>query len=129
MSFLKNIDKNGDHMKNTEKTIEVLTKEIETLTNAELHDLFIFYYRLNHQYENIVSHDKFNEFLRSFESNPFRNHDDKAFRKQLIDNLITYTDDHMSLITAIVLIKKKFTIDEIIENYYSNINAFDNNLF
>ena len=116
-------------MKNTEKTIEVLTKEIETLTNAELHDLFIFYYRLNHQYENIVSHDKFNEFLRSFESNPFRNHDDKAFRKQLIDNLITYTDDHMSLITAIVLIKKKFTIDEIIENYYSNINAFDNNLF
>lgn len=116
-------------MKNTEKTIEVLTKEIETLTNAELHELFIFYYRLNHQYENIVSHDKFNEFLRSFESNPFRTHEDKVFRKQLIDNLITYTDDHMSLITAIVLIKKKFTIDEIIENYYSNINAFDNNLF
>lgn len=116
-------------MKNTEKTIEVLTKEIEALTNAELHELFIFYYRLNHQYENIVSHDKFSEFLRSFESNPFRNHDDKAFRKQLIDNLITYTDDHMSLITAIILIKKKFTIDEIIENYYSNINAFDNNLF
>ena len=48
---------------------------------------------------------------------------------KLIENLITYTYDHMSLITAVVLIKRKFTVDEIIENYYSNINVFDNNLF
>ena len=116
-------------MKNPEKTLEILTKEIETLTDAELHELFIFYYRLNHQYENIVTRDKFDEFLHSFEQNPFRQHNDKAFRKQLIENLITYTYDHMSLITAVVLIKRKFTVDEIIENYYSNINVFDNNLF
>jgi hypothetical protein len=34
----------------------------------------------------------------------------------MIDNLIAYTDDHMSLITAIVLLKRKFTVDEIIDN-------------
>ena len=44
-------------------------------------------------------------------------------------NLIAYTDDPMSLITAIVLIKRKFTVDEIIDNYYYNVNVFDNNLF
>ena len=117
------------NMKDLEKTLEISTKEIESLTDAELHELFIFYYRLNHQHENIVTHDKFDEFLHSFEQNPFRQHNDKAFRKQLIENLITYTYDHMSLITAVVLIKRKFTVDEIIENYYSNINVFDNNLF
>ena len=47
----------------------------------------------------------------------------------MTDNLMAYTDDHMSLITAIVLIKRKFTIDEIIDSYYSNVNVFDNNLF
>lgn len=116
-------------MINTEKTIETLIKEIETLNNDELHQLFIFYYKLNHQHENIIVQDKFDEFLRSFDSNPFRAHEDKAFRKQLIENLVTYTDDHMSLITAVVLIKRKFTIEEIIDNYYSNVNVFDNNLF
>ena len=35
----------------------------------------------------------------------------------------------MSLITAAVLLKKKFTLNEIIHNYYANINAFENNLF
>ena len=66
--------------------------------------------------------DKFEEFLEAFDSNPFKINEDKAFRKQLIENLITYTYDHMSLITAVVLIKRKFTVDEIIENYYSNIS-------
>lgn len=116
-------------MQNIEKTIDVLTKELEQLSNSELHELFIFYYKLNHQYENIVVREKFDEFLRSFDNNPFRLNDDKSFRKQLIENFITYTDDHMSLITAAVLIKRKFSIDEIIENYYSNINVYDNNLF
>ena len=54
---------------------------------------------------------------------------DKTFKKQLIDNIIKYARDHMSLITAAVLIKKKFTIDEIINNYYSNVNVFENDLF
>ena len=46
------------------------------------------------------------------------------FRKQLIDNIVKYAYDHMSLITAAVLIKKKFTIEEIIENYYTNVDVF-----
>lgn len=113
----------------TEKSIETLTKEIATLDSSELHDLFMFYYRINHQHYNLTSFENFTKFLVSFDKNPFRRNEDKEFRKQLTDNLIAYTDDHMSLITAIVLIKRKFTVNEIIENYYSNINVFDNNLF
>ena len=76
-----------------------------------------------------TSFENFNKFLVSFDKNPFRRHEDKEFRKQMTDNRIAYTDDPMSLITAIVLIKRKFTVDEIIDNYYSNVNVFDNNLF
>ena len=47
----------------------------------------------------------------------------------MIDNLIAYTDDHMSLITAIILLKRKFTVDEIMDNYYANVNVFENDLF
>ena len=54
---------------------------------------------------------------------------DKCIIDYNIDNLIAYTDDHMSLITAIVLLKRKFTVNEIIDNYYSNINVFENDLF
>ncbi len=89
----------------------------------------MFYYRINHQHFNLAAFDKFNEFLESFDKNPFRRNDDKTFKKQLTDSLIAYTDDYMSLITAVVLIKRKFTVEEIIDNYYSNINVFDNNLF
>lgn len=113
----------------TDKTIETLTKELSSLDNAELHDLFMFYYRINHQHANLTSFDNFNAFLMSFDKNPFRRNEDKDFKKQLIDNLIAYTDDHMSLITAIVLLKRKFTVSEIIENYYCNVDAFDNDLF
>ena len=113
----------------TDKTIETLTKELSSLDNAELHDLFMFYYRMNHQHANLTSFDNFNAFLMSFDKNPFRRNEDKDFKKQLIDNLIAYTDDHMSLITAIVLLKRKFTVSEIIENYYCNVDAFDNDLF
>ena len=117
------------NMLKTEKTIETLTKELNTLDSSELHDLFVFYYRINHMHANLTSFDNFNTFLISFDKNPFRRCDDKDFRKQMIDNLIAYTDDHMSLITAIVLLKRKFTVNEIIENYYNNFDAFDNDLF
>ena len=113
----------------TEKSVETLTKELATLDSTELHNLFTFYYRINHQHANLTSFENFNKFLVSFDKNPFRRHEDKEFRKQMTDNLIAYTDDPMSLITAIVLIKRKFTVDEIIDNYYSNVNVFDNNLF
>lgn len=113
----------------TEKSIETLTKELATLDSAELYDLFTFYYRINHQHSNLTSPDNFAKFLVSFDKNPFCRNEDKEFRKQMIDNLIAYTDDHMSLITAIVLLKRKFTVNEIIDNYYANVNVFENNLF
>ena len=99
------------------------------LDSIDLHNLFLFYYKINHQHFNIATFDKFNEFLKSFDQNPFRRNDNITFRNQLIESLIAYTDDYMSLISAVVLIKRNFTVEEIIENYYSNINVFDNNLF
>ena len=69
--------------------------------------------------------DQFEEFLGSFDSNPFKVNEDRKFRKQLIDNVIKYTHDHMSLITAAVLIKKKFTIEELTQNYYASVDLFD----
>ena len=77
----------------------------------------------------MITPEAFEEFLEAFDSNPFKVNEDKAFKKQPIDNIIKYARDHMSLITAAVLIKKKFTIDEIINNYYSNVNVFENDLF
>ena len=119
-----------EHKENTiDKTKELLTKELETMGNVELHDFFIFFYRLNHNYGNMITHDKFMEFLEAFESNPFRFNEDKKFKKELIENIIKYSHDHMSMITAAVLLKKKFTLHEIIQNYYANINAFENDLF
>jgi hypothetical protein len=116
-------------MKKSEKTIETLNVEISTLTSTELHDLFLFFYKINHQYPNLTTFEKFYEFMESLEKNPFRVNDDKNYTKQFAENLIAYTDDHFHLITAIMLIKKKFTVDEIIENFYSNVNVYDNNLF
>ena len=69
----------------TEKSIETLTKELAALDSAELHDLFTFYYRINHQYANLTSPDNFAKFLVSFDKNPFRRHEDKEFRKQMTD--------------------------------------------
>ena len=113
----------------TSKVTETLTKELESLSNEGLKDFFKFFYKLNHQHYNMIVPEQFEEFLEAFDSNPFKVNEDKAFRKQLIDNIIKYSCDHMSLITAAVLIKKKFTIEEIIQNYYSNINVFDNGWF
>ena len=111
------------------KTTETLIKELETMSDSGLHDLFIFFYKLNCQHGNMIYNDKFNEFLEAFNSNPFRHHEDKAFRKELIENLIKYCFDHMSLLTATLLLKKKFTIDEVIQNYYSTVDAFGYDMF
>ena len=47
---------------------------------------------------------EFEEFLETFDNNPFKVNVDKKFRKQLIDNVVKYTYDHMSLLTAAVMI-------------------------
>jgi hypothetical protein len=114
---------------NMNKVTETLVKELESLNKEELHEFFMFFYKLNHQHGNMISVDQFEEFLEAFDRNPFKVNEDKAFRKQLIENIIKYAHDHMSLITAAVLIKKKFTTEEIIQNYYSNVNIFDGEWF
>jgi hypothetical protein len=116
-------------MENKENTVdkvtETLTKELESLSSEGLHDFFKFFYRLNHQHYNMIAPDAFEEFLKAFDSNPFKINEDKAFRKQLIENIIKYAHDHMSLITAAVLIKKKFTVEELTQNYYASVDLFD----
>ena len=111
------------------KTTETLIKELETMSDTGLHDLFIFFYKLNCTHGNMIYNNKFNEFLEAFTTNPFRYHEDKAFRKELIENLIKYSLDHLSLLTAALLLKKKFTIDEVINNYYSNVDVFGDDMF
>ncbi len=54
------------------KVTETLTKELESLSNEGLHDFFKFVYRLNHVHGNTIALDQFEEFLESFESNPFK---------------------------------------------------------
>ncbi len=112
-----------------DKATEALTKELESMSDEGLHEFFKFFYKLNHQNGNTIATDKFEEFLAAFDNNPFKLNENKMFRKQMIENIIKYSYDHMSLITAAILIKKNFTIDEIIMNYYSNINIFESNWF
>lgn len=45
-------------------------------------------------------------------------------KKDSTTNVVEYTYDHISLLTAAVLIKKKFTVDEIVQNYYANVDVF-----
>lgn len=120
-------------MENKENTVdkvaETLTKELESLSAEGLHEFFKFFYRLNHSQGNMVALDRFEKFLEAFDSNPFKVNEDKAFKKQLIDNVIKYAHDHMSLITTVVLIKKKFTIEELTQNYYASIDLFDGNWY
>lgn len=111
------------------KITETLAKELESLSNEGLHEFFKFFYKANHTHGNMIEIGKFEEFLEAFDSNPFKVNEDKLFRKQLIENIIKYAHDHMSLITAAVLIKKKFTIAEIIENYYASVDLFSDNWF
>ena len=112
-------------MLGTNKITETLTKELESLSSEGLREFFRFFYKMNHNQMNMITPENFEEFLEAFDTNPFKVNEDKRFRKQLIDNIIKYAFDHMSLITAAVLIKKKFTIEEIIENYYANIDVFN----
>ena len=115
-------------MENKEDTInkvtEILIKELEGLSEEGLHEFFMFFYKMNHQHGNMIAVDKFEEFLKAFDHNPFKVNEDKKFRKQLIDNVVEYAYDHMSLLTAAILIKKKFTVNEIVQNYYANLDVF-----
>ena len=113
----------------TNKVVETLTKELESLSNEELHEFFKFFYKMNHSHSNMMYLYQFEEFLGSFDNNPFKVNEDKKFRKQLIDNIIKYAFDHMSLITAAVLIKKRFTIEELAQNYYASVEVFDGNWY
>ena len=106
------------------KITETLSKELESLSAEGLHEFFKFFYKMNHAHGNMIHIDQFEEFLEAFDSNPFKINDDKKFRKQLIDNIIKYAFNHISLITAAVLIKKKFTIEELTRNYYSSVDLF-----
>ena len=106
------------------KITETLSKELESLSAEGLHEFFMFFYKMNHAHGNMIHVDQFEKFLEAFDNNPFKINDDKKFRKQLIDNIIKYAFDHMSLITAAVLIKKKFTIEELTRNYYSSVDLF-----
>jgi hypothetical protein len=121
------INKKPDEKKTTKvvnKTTETLIKELDATSDIGLHDMFMFVYRLACNQSNLIYREKFIEFLESFTSNPFNHKENKSFRKEFIENLIKYSYDHMSLLTAAILIKKKFTMAEIIENYYSNIDVF-----
>lgn len=111
------------------KVIDTLTKELESLNAEELQEFFRFFYKMNHSQANMITPDNFEEFLEGFDINPFKAGDDKKFRKQLVDNIIKYAFDHMSLITAAVLIKKKFTTEELARNYYASVDVFDGNWF
>ena len=111
-------------MNETNKVVETLTKELESLSPEGLQEFFKFFYKMNHAHGNMIAQDNFEEFLEAFDSNPFKVNDDKKFRKQLIDAVIKYSHDLTSLITAAVLIKRKFTIEEITNNYYASIDLF-----
>ena len=111
------------------KVKDTLTQELESLNGEELHEFFKFFYKMNHNQANMISPDNFEEFLEAFDSNPFKVGDDKKFRKQLVDNIIKYAFDHMSLITAAILIKKKFAMEELARNYYASVDVFDGNWF
>ena len=119
-----------DNKENTiDKAAEAIAKELETMSNEGLREFFMFFYKINHYHSTMRTPDDFEVFLQSFDSNPFKVNEDKSFKKQLIENIIKYAHDHMSLITAAVLIKKKFTIEELTQNYYSSVDVFDGNWF
>jgi hypothetical protein len=120
----KEITANG-----TNKTIDTLTKELEGMSPEGLQEFFKFFYKMNHVHANMISPDIFEEFLEAFDSNPFKINEDKKFKKQLIDAIIKYSYDLTSLITAAVLIKRNFTIEEVSENYYANVDLFGGGWF
>ena len=117
-SIMENIEITND------KVTETLISELESFSYEELHQFFLFFYRMNHQHFNMICPDQFEVFLETFDNNPFKTNENKQFRKQLIDSIIKYAFDYTNLLTAALLIKKKFTIEEIAQNYYANIDMF-----
>ena len=113
----------------TDKVTETLAKELESLSPEGLHEFFKFVYKMNHIHGNMMHTDNFEDFLSNFDENPFKINDSKEFKKQFIENVIKHTFDPMSLITAAVLIKKKFTIEEIANIYYASVDLFDGSWF
>ena len=111
------------------KVIDTLTKELESLNGEELREFFKFFYKMNHACVNMITLDNFEAFLETFDSNPFKVNEDKKFKKQLIDAVIKYSHDLTSLITAAVLIKRKFTIEELADNYYATVDLFTDSWF
>ena len=111
-------------IKETNKLIETLTKELEGLNPEGLQEFFKFIYQMNRSCCNMITPDNFEEFLEAFDNNPFKVNEDKKFKKQLIDAVIKYSHDLTSLITAAVLIKRNFTIEELCDNYYASVNLF-----
>ncbi len=107
-----------------EQKKDKVRKELQTMNGVQLHELFLFFYQLNYKQCCMITPDRFTEFLESFDSNPFKIQENKEARKQLIENLLDYTDDLMSLLTAAILIKNDYTIDEIVRNYYASIDVF-----
>ena len=128
-----NLERRKNRMEEIEKIAnketETLIKELESLSVEGLHEFFKFFYKMNHTHGNMIELDQFEEFLEAFDSNPFKVNEDKKFRKQLIDAVIKYAHDHMSLITAAVLIKKKFTVEELTRNYYASVDLFSDNFY
>ena len=57
------------------KLIETLTKELESLSPEGLQEFFKFFYKISQGY--MISMEHFEEFLESFELNPFKVNDDK----------------------------------------------------
>ena len=126
----KKVKNNMENKENpVDKVRETLTKELESLSNEGLHEFFMFFYKLNHAQNNMIDNELFEEFLEAFDSNPFKVNQDITFRKQLIENILKYSYDYMSLLTAAVLIKKKFTIEELTRNYYSSVDLFNDSWF
>ncbi|MBR3863390.1 MAG: hypothetical protein IKM42_07055 [Clostridia bacterium] len=74
------------------------------MSSEGLHDFFMFFYKFNHQCYNTIAPDMFEEFLEAFDSNPFKLNEDKGFRKQLIENIIKYTYDHIEMQIALPII-------------------------
>lgn len=103
-------------------TTRKLNNMLEALTDEQLYDTFRFYFSINKSGALITTDEKFNVCLETFEKNPFRKSFDLAHRKQLIGNLITYTDDVISLMRAIELIQKNLTMEEILSNFYESIS-------
>ncbi len=102
-------------------TIRKLNDKLEAMTDEKLYEVFQLYCIINSEGVGVTSEEKFNVFLETFEKNPFRRNFDLAHRKQLIGNLITYTDDALGLIRGIEYIQNGLTLEETIENLYASM--------